>query len=241
MRWILPWLIVPLMLLAIFAIHLIVRLSPAGWKLGLLTVAATLIAALPGGAETDPGPTCYDMAIEVPPKPSVLESKTWVDYRAAYLALVQFMINNPASQEMVDKAQYDGLFKNLRNAEDELDKLVSSSNPKSDPLSVVIDGMNYYAMNYDMAISQVECYKPAINPDVTRQFDLSGIVARQVELQKMISGKAEIAQSTVDMIREDMRTKVAKYIAADDVDLYVTMMLDLINYMPNTSKIMCYK
>lgn len=241
MRWIMPWFITPLVLLAIFAIHLIVRLSPAGWKLGLLTVAATLIAALPAGAERDPGPTCYDMAIEVPPTQNIMQSKAWTGYRAAYLALVQFMINNPTSQETVDKAQYDELFQKLRTAENELDKLVTNPNHESDPLSVVIDGMNYYAMNYDMAISRVECYKPMVNPEVTRQFDLSGIVARQVELQKMISGKAEIAQSTVDMIREDMRTKVAKYIATDDVDLYITMMLDLINYMPNTSKIMCYK
>ncbi len=70
---------------------------------------------------------------------------------------------------------------------------------------------------------------------------LSHIVGRQVELQRLISEKADISELTVNAIKEDMRASISRYLDGDDAALYMDLMMDLLSYVPNTSKIMCYK
>ena len=243
MRWILPWFIAPLMLLAIFAIHLIIRISPARWRLSLLTVAASLIAALPAGAETDPGPTCYDMSIEIPIQPNVKESPTWAQYRAAYLSLIQYIVNNGGSKAINSHSeQFTQLHMNLVKAENELESYLLAQCSYDKTVPMITDGINSYIEENRKMDVNVTCYGPCeTTPEMERRFALSHIVGRQVELQRLISEKADISELTVNSIKEDMRASISHYLDGDDAALYMDLMLDLISYIPATSKTTCYK
>ncbi len=243
MRWILPWFIAPMVLLAIFAIHLIIRISPARWRLSLLTVAATLIAALPAGAERDPGPTCYDMSIEIPTQPIIKESAAWAQYRAAYLSLIQYVVNNGGSKAIDSySTQFTQHRMNLEKAENELEAylLAQSSDDKTIPM--ITDGIKFYLQDNQKMDVNVTCYGAyEITPEIKRRDDLSHIVGRQVELQRLISEKADISEQTVNTIKEEMRASISRYLDSDDAALYMDLMMDLVSYIPATSKTMCYK
>lgn len=243
MRSVLPWFVAPLVMVALFAVHLLVKVTPARWRLSLLTVAATLIAALPAGAATDPGPTCYDMSIEIPAQPSVRESKAWADYRAAYLSLIHHIVNNGGSKAINSYSeQFTQLRMNLEKAENELELylLAQGSNDKTVPM--ITDGIKFYLQDNQKMDVNVTCYGAyEITPEIKRHDDLSHIVGRQVELQRLVSEKADISEQTVNAIKEDMRASVSRYLDGDDAALYMDLMMDLISYVPATSKIMCYK
>jgi hypothetical protein len=243
MRSFLPWLVAPLVLLAMFAIHLLVRFSLARWRLSLLTVAATLIAALPAGAETDPGPTCYDMSIEIPAQPVVKESAAWANYRAAYLSLIQYLVNNGISDAINSHSQqFTQLRMNLQKAENELEVYVNEQDSIDMTVPLITDGINFFIQDNQQMDIGVTCYGAyEITPEIRRHDDLSHIVARQVELQRMISEKKDVPEETLGFIKEDMRQSISRYLNADDAALYMDLMLDLISYVPATSKIMCYK
>jgi len=217
--------------------------APARWRLSLLTVTATLIAALPVGAQTDPGPTCYDMSIELPTQPVVKESAAWANYRAAYLPLIQYIVNNGGSKAIDSYSQqFTQLRMNLEKAENELEAFLLSQDSDDRTVPMIVDGINFYLQDNQKMDINVTCYGPsATTPETIRHNDLSHIVARQVELQRLISEKKDVPEQTLIFIKEDMRQSISRYLSSDDVALYMDLMLDLISYVPATSKIMCYK
>jgi len=243
MRSVMPWFLAPLVMVALFTIHLLIRVTPARWRLSLLTVAATLIAALPAGAETDPGPTCYDMAIEIPTQPNIKESPAWAKYRAAYLSLIQYLVNNGVREAInSDSSQFFQLRMNLEKSENELESSLLSQNSEDRSIPLITDGIKFFIEENRKMDVNVTCYGPSlVTPEMKRQNALSHIVSRQVELQRLISEKADISELTVNAIKEDMRASISRYLDGDDVTLYMDLMMDLISYVPATSKITCYR
>jgi hypothetical protein len=223
MKSILPTIIAPLILTALFILILVNRLLPVGRRSFALGICAMLLSMLPAGAEEGSNIVkCYRRVIIKDTATDIMKLSSYGEYRKVYLDLLDYMASGSYQQTGLEEllTQLDIKKKNLF-------KEMASLEIGIEVINAINEGMTFQAETYRIFASTPNCYEIPKVAGEERKTILSQVVKRQVEVRKLLKNKDLLNDNITALIHDSLFSEYEKSQIGLNKQTYEQIILDL--------------
>lgn len=223
MKSILPTIIAPLILTALFILIVVNRLLPVGRRSFALGICAMLISMLPAGADEGSNIVkCYLQVIIEDKAIEIMSLNTYGEYRKVYLGLLDYMASGSYQQTELEE-----LLTRLDIKKKSLFKEMASLEMGIEVINAINEGMTIQVETYCICASTPNCYEMPKVASKERKTILSQVVKRQVEVRKLLKDKDVLNDNIIALIHNSLFGEYEKSHIGLNKQTYEQIILDL--------------